>query len=137
MRTGGWAIAVSTAFLFALAADASATPPQSISVREAKQRVAAALQRSDALIQRFPKLLEIRSVVRADCASKNEGQTTESEFCSCASAVTMSLWVSGIDPQMVPRIQTFLNTPEASAEPFVAYQGPELYAPLCRRATER
>lgn len=135
MRTGWLTIGTGAALLFASIAAASV--PQSISIREARERVAAAIQSSDALNQRFPRLLEIHSVVRADCAAKNEGQTNDSEFCICASAVTMSLWRSGIDPQMAPRLQTFLNTSEASAEPFVTYQGPELYAPLCRRATGR
>ena len=137
MRAGWLTTGLGVAFLLALFADASAITPQSISAREARQRVASAIESSDALYQSFPKLLEIDSVVRADCAANNEGQATDSEFCTCASAVTMSLWRSGIDPQMVPRLQTFLNTPEASAETFVTYQGPELYTPLCQRATER
>lgn len=133
----GIKIALAVACSLTLISAASVVWGQSISARTARERVAAARESSDAIHQSFPRLLEIDAVIRRDCAEKNQGKAADSDFCTCASALTMSLWRSGMDPQMVPRLQTFLNTPGSSAEQFLAYQGPELYAPLCRLATGR
>ncbi|MDP2213550.1 hypothetical protein [Phenylobacterium sp.] len=113
----------------------STVEAQTISPRKARESVDNAREGAETLYQSFPRLREIDSVIRQDCAEKNDGKLANSEFCHCASAITMSLWRSGMDPQMVPRLQTFLNTPDAPADPFVAYQGPELYGPICFRAT--
>lgn len=115
----------------------STVEAQTISPRAARERVDTARQGAETLYQSFPRLREIDSVIREDCAEKNDGKSADSEFCGCASAITMSLWRSDLDPNMLPRLQAFLNTPGASADPFVAYQGPELYGPICRRATGR
>lgn len=131
MRRLGWS---SLVVALVLVTGATAVDAQSTSRRAAQERVFEAQQSAEALYQAFPRLREVDAVVRRDCAEKNRGNEAGGAFCSCASAVTMSLWRSGIDPQMVPRLQTFLNTPDASAESFAAYQGPELYGPLCRIA---
>jgi hypothetical protein len=115
----------------------SSVQAQTISPRAARERVDAARQGAEALYQSFPRLREIDSVIRQDCSEKNHGKSADSEFCGCASAITMSLWRSGVDPNMVPRLQAFLNEPDASADSFVAFQGPELYGPICRKATGR
>ena len=120
---------------FSLASFTSTVEAQTISPRVARERVDTARQGAETLYQSFPRLREVDRVIRQDCAEKNNGKSADSEFCSCASAITMSLWRSGIDPNMVPRLQAFLNTPDASANSFVAYQGPELYGPICLRAT--
>lgn len=134
-------IGIRNAFALACALAAVGTASiawsQTISARTARERVAAARESSEAIYQSFPRLLEIDAVIRRDCAEKNQGKAADSDFCTCGSALTMSLWRSGMDPQMVPRLQAFLNTPGSSAEEFLNYQGPELYAPLCGLATGR
>ena len=102
----------------------------------AQQMVLQAQVQHERLLARVPRLAEIDAVVRADCASRNRGMASDSPFCRCASAVTTMLWRSGADPQMVPRLVEFANgRGAATAEDFLAYQGPELYRGICRIAT--
>jgi hypothetical protein len=90
------------------------------------------------LLTKFPALVRIDGVIRSDCAAKNEGKLATDEFCGCASAVAMSLWRSGLDPKMMPRLNAYLTDPtEAGAAAFLQYQGPELYRPLCTKAAKR
>ncbi|KPQ27109.1 MAG: hypothetical protein HLUCCX21_04995 [Porphyrobacter sp. HL-46] len=103
--------------------------------RKAQDMVGEMAQVRDSLIAKHPSLAAIDDAVRADCSAKGEGVAPDSPFCSCASAVTFGLWMSGMDPKMVDRLNVFLQAPSAeAASAFTAYQGPELYAPLCRRA---
>jgi hypothetical protein len=90
------------------------------------------------LLARVPRLAEIDAAIRDDCAVKNPRFPRESAFCACAAAITMRVWRSGIDPQMLPRLLDFANgRGEATAQSFLAYQGPELYRPVCSRAASR
>ena len=111
---------------------------QRISTQEARARVASVRADEARIIERYPALSRIDQAVRSDCAAKNEGTSADSDFCGCAAAVTMSLWRSGIDPQMITRLQDYLSHPETVApDSFLAYQGPELYRPLCALALRR
>ena len=103
--------------------------------RKAIEMVDASIADQAAILTKFPALSLIDSAVRADCAAKNSGKLATSDFCRCASAITMQLWRSGIDPKMKPRLQTYLKSPsEPAAAEFAQYQGPELYRPVCRAA---
>lgn len=103
--------------------------------RKAQDMVGEMAQVRDSLLAKHPSLTAIDDAVRADCSAKSEGVAPDSAFCSCASAVTFGLWMSGMDPKMVDRLNAFLQAPSAeAASGFTAYQGPELYAPLCRKA---
>ena len=103
------------------------------------QEMVAGLQKDQAtLLAKFPALTRIDGVIRADCAGQNKGRLATDDFCGCASTVTMSLWRSGMDPKMMPRLQDYLKNPtEAGANAFVQYQGPELYRPVCTEASKR
>lgn len=122
------------AAIFCTGTIGSAATSQTIGHAEAERRVTMAEREAEDLYGKAPRLREIDAVVRQDCAAKNQNKSADGSFCTCASAVTMSLWRSGADPKMVPRLQAFANDPNASAESFIAYEGPELYAPLCRLA---
>ncbi|WPZ02636.1 hypothetical protein T8S45_07170 [Blastomonas marina] len=101
----------------------------------AKKIVAEMIERQTSLLQQYPSLSLIDNVVRADCSARSDQKAPSSEFCGCASAVTMNLWMSGMDPKMIDRLNAFLQQPsEDAAQEFAAYQGPELYAPLCEAA---
>lgn len=103
--------------------------------RKAQDMVGEMAQVRDSLIAKHPSLAAIDDAVRADCSAKGEAVAPDSAFCSCASAVTFGLWMSGMDPKMVDRLNAFLQAPSAdAASAFTAYKGPELYAPLCRKA---
>lgn len=104
------------------------------SSNRARDTVASMQRETDAVIQKFPRMGDVDSAIRGDCETKNEGRGADSDFCRCASAVTISLWRSGIDPQMVPRLAAYLNSPGASAGSLLTYQGPELYRPMCNLA---
>ena len=123
-------------FILMLSASQLATeaPAQTIDHATAVRRVTSFQQAAEDLYNKLPRLREIDLVVRQDCAAKNGGQTVDSSFCRCASAVTMGMWRGGIDPSMVPRLEVFLSDPNASANAFTAYEGPELYGPLCEIA---
>jgi hypothetical protein len=97
-------------------------------VDHAEQRLAQALTRA-------PRLAEIDAVIREDCAAKGRHITSDSEFCRCASAVTMMIWTLDPGGQMMPKLVDFANgRGDATAQSFLAYQGPELYRPLCSLA---
>jgi hypothetical protein len=115
----------------------STVEAQTNSPRAARETVERDRQQAETMYQAFPRLREIDGAIRQDCAEKNDGKSPDSEFCGCASVITLSLWMSGVDVQMIPRLQAFLNNPDASADAFVAYQGPELYGPICHRATDQ
>lgn len=106
--------------------------------RKAKEMVGNAVSEQIDLLARFPALTQIDGVIRSDCAANNNGKDAKGEFCGCAAAITMGLWRTGVDPKMVPRLQTYLEKPtEDGAAEFLKYQGPELYVPICTEATER
>jgi hypothetical protein len=126
-------LAVWASLVCAIAAG-SAASAQTISRKEAQRRIISAQQDAEDIYNKIPRLRQIDGAVRQDCAAKNQGRTADSAFCGCAAAITMSLWRSGIDPNMAPRLQAFANDPNASADSFKAYQGPELYGPLCHLA---
>jgi hypothetical protein len=101
----------------------------------AQEMVRQAQAQQEQLLARAPRLGEIDAAIRDDCAAKNLPVTRDSFYCRCAAAVTMKLWRSGVDPQMLPRLLDFANSRgDATAQSFVAYQGPELYRPLCSLA---
>ena len=106
--------------------------------RQAQERVASFKKDHAALLAKLPGLSPIDAVVRDDCAAQNKGKLATDDFCGCAAAVTMGLWRSGMDPNMVPRLTAYLNNPtEGGAKEFLKYQGPELYRPLCALASKR
>ena len=106
--------------------------------RKAQEMVAGLTQEQATILSKFPALAQIDSEIRADCSAKNKGRLPTDDFCGCASAVTMSAWRSGIDPNMVPRLTEYLKNPTAdAAKAFLQYQGPELYRGLCEQATKR
>lgn len=103
--------------------------------KKAKQMVSKMAESRDALLQKHPSVVLIDNAIRADCSAKGENALPRGEFCSCASAVTFGLWLSGMDPKMINRLNGFLQQPsERAASQFIAYQGPEMYAPLCSKA---
>jgi hypothetical protein len=103
-----------------------------ISKSEAHNSVAMMEDGNASLLARFPGLLPIDQVVREDCAAKVPGHTSTDKFCTCATAVTMSLWRSGADPKMIARLKDFLNgSGDLKAQDFVKFEGPELYRPIC------
>ena len=106
--------------------------------RKAQKMVAGLQMDQAALLAKFPALGQVDGVIRADCAAQNKGKLATDEFCGCASAVTMGLWRSGIDPKMMPRLNDYLKKPtEAGAKDFLQYQGPELYRGVCAEASKR
>jgi hypothetical protein len=126
-------------FAAAVAATAlmtSSAGADTISKGDAQARVAAVEKDHDGLLAKLPGLRPIDQVVRNDCAAKVPGHTDTDKFCTCASAITMSLWRSGIDPKMIDRLKNFLNGAGALQAPdFVKFEGPELYRPLCELGT--
>ena len=87
-----------------------------------------------ALLTKHPDLSLIDAKVRKDCSAR-ETEEAMGEYCNCASAVTFSLWMSGMDPKMIDRLNEYLEEPnEKKATEFVKYQGPEMYGPLCKEA---
>jgi hypothetical protein len=106
--------------------------------RKAQRMVADMTKDQETLLEKYPPLVRIDSVIRSDCAARNEGKLATGAFCGCASALTMSVWSSGIDPNMLPRLNAYLRNPtEAGAATFLQYQGPELYRGLCTEANKR
>ena len=89
----------------------------------------------DTLLQKHPAITLIDNAVRADCSAKGKDVRPDGEYCSCASSVTFGLWMSGMDPKMLDCLNGFLQKPsESGASEFTAYQGPEMYGPLCSKA---
>lgn len=113
-----------------------ASDPVAAANRKAQDMVADFRTDQAALLAKFPALVKIDGVLRADCAAQNEGKPASGDFCGCASAVTTGLWRSGVDPKMLPRLTNYINNPtDEGANEFVRYQGPELYRSLCVKAT--
>lgn len=131
MNFGRPAAAISaTAMLLSTASAAT------ISKNEAKTRVASMERDQDELLAKLPGLRQIDQVIRDDCAAKVPGHDSADSFCTCGAAVTMSLWRSGIDPNMIGRLKDFLNgSGTIQASDFVKFEGPELYRPLCEFGT--
>jgi hypothetical protein len=103
--------------------------------RKAQKMVADTMEQQVALLAKFPALGLIDNALRSECAAQNQGRIATGAFCGCASAITVSLWRSGVDPNMIPRINDFLRAPtEAGAATFLRFQGPELYRPICTEA---
>lgn len=107
---------------------------QMITRQQAAAKVIADQVALQDLYEHVPQLRKIGNVVREDCRARTNGHGSSARFCSCAVAVTMRLWRSGIDPNMLRRLQDFIDDPAASPHTFTAYEGPELYAPLCHLA---
>lgn len=105
--------------------------------RKAAELVRASIAEQSALLAQYPAVTCISDVLRTDCAAKNKGKSADSDFCKCAFAITMSLWRSGADPNMVPRLVAFIKTPsDDGAKTFLQYQGPELYRPVCKAGAD-
>ena len=103
--------------------------------KKARKMVAEMAETRDRLLEKHPAITLIDDAVRKDCVAKGTGAKSDGEYCSCASAVVFGLWMSGIDPKMVGRLNEFLQQPsEQAASAFTNYQGPELYSPLCSMA---
>jgi hypothetical protein len=106
--------------------------------RKAQQMVASMAKEQATLLAKFPALSQVDNIIRSDCAAKSKGKLATGDFCGCASAVTMSLWRSGMDPKMMPRLNEYLRDPTTSrAAAFLQYQGPELYRGICTEASKR
>lgn len=121
-------------FVFALLASGTPATSQTITHQQAAGKVMADQVALEDLYEHVPRLRQVGDVVRKDCGAKNGGKTADSWFCSCAAAVTMRLWRSGVDPNMIPRLQSFATDPAALPDKFTAFEGPELYGPLCHLA---
>jgi len=103
--------------------------------RKAQEMVAGLTKEQAELLIKFPALAQIDNEIRSDCAAKTKGRAATDDFCGCAAAVTMGLWRSGADPNMVPRLTDYLKYPSpATAKGFLQYQGPELYRGVCTEA---
>lgn len=104
--------------------------------KQAQAKVAGTAKARDGVLAEHPPLRLIDKAVRNDCSAKRNGEASDGAYCSCATAVTFSLWVSGMDPKMVGWIDKFLREPseQAAAKFSASYQGPELYGPLCKIA---
>jgi hypothetical protein len=119
------------ALIIALFIGASAEAA-SLSHAEAEKRVSDMEREHAAFLAKFPGMTAVDDAIRGDCAQKVSGHTRDDAFCRCGSAVTVSLWRSGIDPKMIGRLQDYLNGAGGlKAGDFLQFQGPELYQPLC------
>lgn len=105
--------------------------------RKAQGMVASVTKEQAALLASHPDLAKIDGAIRADCAAKINGEPATGDFCGCAAALTMALWRSGADPNMVPRLNEYLKNPtDEAAHSFLQYQGPELYRGVCTEASK-
>jgi hypothetical protein len=90
------------------------------------------VQNADVLV-RYPAFQAIEDEVRADCGKRVPGKGPDSEFCSCAAAITMALWLG--DAPMRAKLRSYSADPKLqSPREFLGYQGPELYSPFCEKA---
>lgn len=121
----------------ALQVSSTSATAQTITHQQAADKVMADQVALEDLYEHVPRLRQIGDVVRKDCGAKNGGRTAGSWFCSCAAAVTMRLWRSGVDPSMILRLRSFVSDPAASPDKFTAFEGPELYGQLCHLAEPR
>jgi hypothetical protein len=88
------------------------------------------------LLKSEPSLVNVEAAITGDCRSKAPTGVNFVDYCSCARALVMKLWLSGIDPAMVQRINAFVADPKSTnPSDFLRYQGPELYQPFCHAAT--
>ena len=106
--------------------------------RQAQDSVSGLKKEHAAFLERYPAASPIDAAVRENCAAQNKGKLATDDFCGCAAAVTIGLWRSGVDPNMVPRLTAYLSNPtEDGAKEFLKFQGPELYRRLCSLAGKR
>ena len=104
---------------------------------KAQEMFAGLTKEQAALLASHPALAKIDAAIRSDCAAKIKGKPATDDFCGCAAAVTMGLWRSGADPNMVPRLNEYLKNPtDEAAHGFLQYQGPELYRGVCTEASK-
>jgi hypothetical protein len=103
-----------------------------ISHVDAERRISDMERDHASFLAKFPAMAAVDDALRGDCAQRVSGHATDDAFCRCASAVTVSLWRSGVDPKMIGRLQDYLNGSGAlKPADFLRFQGPELYRPLC------
>ena len=137
MRTKHLVPGVAVIGFLSLAATANTACADTISVTRAQSMVTSAEHHNAALLTRYPSLQAVEDVVKADCAARVSGETISSAFCECAAAVTMQLWRSGADPNMIKLLRDYVAKPDpTNATGFVKYEGPELYLPLCKLAEQ-
>jgi len=87
------------------------------------------------LLKQQPALMNVEAAVLGDCRAKAPSSVNVLEYCSCARALVMNMWLSGADPAMVQRVKAYAIDPKsADAADFLKYQGPELYKPFCEAA---
>lgn len=119
------AMAFGLGFSVSLGSFASAGSPDSF--------VTATVEAHSGLLEKLPALRSIDQAVREDCAAKVPKRTSSDAFCTCAAAVTISLWRA--DEAMRQRLVDFVKqTGKLSAADFKDFQGPELYKPVCSAA---
>jgi len=119
----------------ALALGVAATPALAakpkLSPREARERVERIELNHQMLLLKFPRLSQIDQEIQGQCGRRVLDQPDTPTYCRCASAVTMAAWRVG-DPNMLNRLVEFTEQRgDHSPADFLAYQGPELYRPLC------
>jgi hypothetical protein len=86
-------------------------------------------------LKQSPALMDLEVAVSGDCRSKAPASVNVVDYCSCARALVMRMWLSGVDPAMVKRVNDYAADPKsADASSFVRFQGPELYEPFCKLA---
>lgn len=131
-RSGAAWIAGAAALLFvACAVPATARDAQSSSSEVQTQLTALRVWNSETLKQ-YPALMDVEAAVTGDCRAKLAPGVNFVDYCSCARAVTMNLWMTAGDEQMVERLKTYAANPNSGKpEDFLQYQGPELYKPFC------
>jgi hypothetical protein len=107
---------------------------ETISQSEAQDKIAGIEKADTDFLKKYPAFIAIEDVVKSDCAAKVPARASSKTFCDCAAALTMELWRSGADPNMLHRLSDYSATPDQShASDFLRYEGPELYRPLCER----
>ncbi len=75
------------------------------------QRVLHIERDNSAFLVKVPSLRIVDETLRAECAAKAPGKSATGGYCTCATAVTMGLWRSGVDPKMLDRLSAFANAP--------------------------
>jgi hypothetical protein len=125
----GLALAVAVTALGLVSQGASAA---TIGKPEAHKRVLFIEKEHANLLQQLPPLHEVDLVIRSDCAAKVSGHSASDGFCTCAAAVTIQVWRTGVDPKVLAHLSDFIRgTGTLKASDFTQYEGPELYRPLC------
>ncbi|MBV9996105.1 MAG: hypothetical protein JO127_12925 [Caulobacteraceae bacterium] len=124
--------AVIFSLLIATPIGASAAPTDEV---DPKASLAALRVWNSQLLKDEPSLMAVEAAVTGDCREKAPHSVNSVDYCSCARAVVMKLWMSGVDPAMVRRLKDYAANPASMApSEFLRYQGPELYQPFCESA---